>query len=659
MTSAFTFDWESFLIQPGKHVPKGVCASMSFSDMLCRDPKVDVLHANFDRSTLHDMLEHALKNTDVINGANLAFDMAVAWQEFPHLADLIWKAYADDRCVDGLLNEKLVDIAKGQLGMHYVNLPNGTGKFVAVRYNLGDIAQRRLGVLLEKEIWRLKYGTLWKVRVKDWDPGAIQYSEFDTRYAQVLFADQASQEGHFLADAHRQARAGFWMHLMSCRGFRVNGRAIDKLESYVQGELNKLIAYLSSFDMVDKGGKRNTKVAAARMLQVCTAKGITPPRTEPSDKFPEGQVQLTDASCAETNDPLLMSYARYTSLNNIMSKDVKALKAAALAGQPIQSTFDVLKETGRTGSSGGKKKKGVARTAYGYQLQNVRRDLEDTDGTKLSGVRECFVPREGFHLLSIDYGQMELHAFAQVCMVLLGYSKLGEALNAGIDVHSKLGADMIGRPYEEVFANKTIEAWAKEARQMAKAGNFGFPGGLGVDSFIAYAKATYGVILSPEQAKKLRDVWMSTWAEAGPYFKLVKSMIDRSPHGGIIQLYSERYRGNASFTKSANGLFQGLAADCAKDAGFKLTRECYSTTGPLSGCFIVDFIHDEFLFEVPIHKAHEAAWAANDIMEATGKIWMPDAPPRSEPALMHYWTKEAKMVKDENGRLIPSTKLIT
>jgi len=62
--------------------------------------------------------------------------------------------------------------------------------------------------------------------------------------------------------------------------------------------------------------------------------------------------------------------------------------------------------------------------------------------------------------------------------------------------------------------------------------------------------------------------------------------------------------------------------------------------GPLSGCRIVDFIHDEFLFEVPTDRAHEAAWAANEIMEATGRVWMPDVPPRSEPALMTCWTKD-------------------
>lgn len=644
----FTFDWESFLIQPGKHAPKGVCVSFCNEDLDTKDPRVSLAHANFDRSDLHDIFDDALKNADIINGANLAFDLGLVWQEFPDLAPRIWDAYQAERMVDVLLNEKLIDIGKGILGMHFHQ-----NVFKNVRYNLADVTQRRLGVFLEKDEWRLIYGTLWNIPISQWQPGARQYSAFDTKYAHLVLVDQVSEK-RYLRDSHRQAKAAWWMHLMTCRGFRVEGKSIETLATYVQGEIDKLQKFLFACQLVDGKGKKNSKIAAARMETICAQKGIEVPRTDPSMKFPNGQVQITDAACTETQDPQLLAYARYTSLSNIKSKDILALAAAAKAGMPIQSNFDVIKETGRTGSSGGKKKKGVMRTSYGYQLQNVRRGVEDADGVKLPGVRECFVPRKGFHLLSIDYGQMELHAWAQVCITLLGYSRLAESLNKGIDVHSQLGAQMIGRSYEDVVKNKKNkkEPWAADARQMAKAGNFGYPGGLGTETFVAFAKASYGIDITLEQATKLRAVWYETWKEARDYFNRIKAMVEMSPHGGIVQLKSDRYRGRTSFTKAANGMFQGLAADCAKDAGFRLARACYATTGPLSGSYIVDFIHDEFLFEVPIEKAHEAAHAANDIMEEAGRIWMPDVPPKSEPALMYCWTKEAATVY-EDGRLVP------
>lgn len=646
----FSCDWESFLIQPGKHAPKGVCLSYCNADITDREPRVGIVHAKFDRSEAHDLLDDALTNADLINGANLAYDMGLVWQEFPDLAPKIWKAYREDRMVDVLLNEKLIDIAKGCLGMHYVH-----GAFKAVRYNLAEVTQRRLGVHLEKDEFRLIYGTMWDLPLSRWKPGARQYSEFDTKYAHLVLLDQLN-EREYLRDAHRQAKAAWWMHLMTCRGFRVDQNSIDNLSKYVTGELEKLQKYLFQFGLVDGKGKKNSKVAAQRMEKACASKGIEVPRTDPSIKFPHGQVQITDAACTATNDPLLLAYARFTSLNNVKSKDITALAAAAKAGMPIQSNFDVIKETGRTGSSGGKKKKGTMRTSFGYQLQNVRRDVEDSDGSKLPGVRECFVPRKGYYLLSIDYGQMELHAWAQVCIALLGYSRLAESLNRGIDVHSQLGAQMIGRTYEEVVKNKKNkkEPWAADARQMAKAGNFGYPGGLGTETFVAFAKASYNVDISPDDAVRLRSIWFETWKEAREYFHRIKTMVESSPHGGIVQLKSDRYRGSTSFTKAANGMFQGLAADCAKDAGFALAEACYATKGPLAGSYIVDFIHDEFLFEVPMDRAHEAAFAANEIMEAAGRIWMPDVPPKSEPALMLCWSKAAD-AKYVDGRLVPWT----
>ena len=57
-----------------------------------------------------------------------------------------------------------------------------------------------------------------------------------------------------------------------------------------------------------------------------------------------------------------------------------------------------------------------------------------------------------------------------------------------------------------------------------------------------------------------------------------------------------------------------------------------------------------FLFEVPADRAHEAAFAVNKIVEAAGRRWMPDCPPKSEPALMERWYKDAEAVY-ENGRL--------
>ena len=639
----FAFDLETFLIQPGKHVPKGVCVSSATGPT-----EYGLAHLNprfGERAQVRDRFYEALVGAEAVVGANVAFDMAVMGAEFPELWPAIWAAYRADRVLDIELNEKLIAIAEGTLKFRWGTLPDGSRVLVKRKYDLATLVRDHLGVSLDKDTWRLKYGTLYETPVSQWEPGATEYSLGDSLGTWMVLQSQL-QHGRYLKDAYRQARAGWWLHLMSAHGFRVDGRAVSVLERTTREAMSKKVTLLSAYGMVKPNGSRDTKAAAARMEAVCASLGTEPKRT------PKGKVKLTEEVCLETGDAALVAYAEYTSLSNVLKKDVTALKAAADAGVPVQSRFDVLKATGRTGSSGGKLKKGQERTAFGFQLQNVRRDPKpNADGSYPPTVRGCFVPRDGYLLCSIDYGQMELHAWAQVCIDLLGYSNLAVLLNAGVDVHCKLGAMAIGRTYEEVYANRKKEPWAKDARQMSKAGNFGFPGGLSPKSFRAYAKASWGVEISLEGAYRLYALWKEMLREADPYFELVRGLIDVTGDQQIVQVRSERVRGDVGFTDGANGFFQGLAADCAKDAGFYIAEAMYlDTSSPAYGSRLVDFVHDEFLFEVPIATGHEAAFAVNELVEAAGRRWMPDCPPKSEPALMERWYKDAEAVY-ENGRL--------
>jgi DNA polymerase-1 len=641
----FAFDTETFLIQPGKHIPKGVLAAWAVGEPT-GPVDIGLAHLNprfGDREVAHEMLRWGLC-ADIVSGAHVAYDMAVIAQEFPDLWLEVWRAYREGRVWDVILTEKLIAIGKGELKFRIL----ATGQALKRDWSLAGIVKDRFEIVLDKDTWRLLYGTFYDTPPSEMPHGAKEYALLDGATTHLATSAQVRENPRYLVDASRQARAGWWMHLMSAHGFRVDPIAVRALETHVRDELGKISALLCNAGLVDKKGKRNTKAAGERMRAMCIAKGLKVPET------PTGKVQLSDEVCMETGDPLLESYANYTSLMGVLNKDVKALKEAADAGMPIQSKFDPLKETGRTGSSGGKQKKGekADKTAFSFQLQNVRRDPKpDKDGRYPPTVRGCFVPRRGYHLLSIDYGQMELHAWAQVCLDLLGFSDLAKMLNAGVDVHCKLGAMAIGRTYEEVFANRKKEAWAKDARQMSKAGNFGFPGGLGAARFQAYAKASWGVELTEEEAIELRNLWFAMLSEAKPYFELIGRLTGEGSDCEIVQTRSNRVRGGVGFTDAANGFFQALAADCAKDAGFDLSECCYTMpSSPLFGSRIVNFIHDEFLFEVPIDRAHEAAWAANEIMEAAGRRWMPDCPPRSVPALMERWYKDAEDVY-ENGRL--------
>jgi DNA polymerase I-like protein with 3'-5' exonuclease and polymerase domains len=199
-----------------------------------------------------------------------------------------------------------------------------------------------------------------------------------------------------------------------------------------------------------------------------------------------------------------------------------------------------------------------------------------------------------------------------------------------------------------VLANKKTDKRAKEARAAGKPLNFGLPGGMGPKGLMAYAKTQYGVVFTEKEAEGHIAVWRKLWPEHKPYFAQTRRHLDHVEP--FVQLVSGRVRGGCGYTDGNNTIFQGLAADAAKYAGFRLAHACYM--GSMRGAFIVNFVHDEFIFEFPEARAHELAMEAVRIMEAAAKELIPNVPPKVEPALMRRWHKEAGPVW-ENGRLVP------
>ena len=543
-------------------------------------------------------------------------------REFPRYWREVFDLYDRDKVFDVQIAAKLEDIAEDK---YYANRGRG--------YSLEALASSYLGETLDKTTWRLRYGTLAHTPIDAWPAGARDYSRRDVwataRVAECLLKreiDRAPAE-RVLSDVYRQGRASWWLHLMMCWGFRTDPAAVRALRQRVEQEHEQLAATLRRAGILRADGSRDTSVASAMMRDVFTARGLPTPTTE------KGAISLDEESCLASGDPTLAAYARFSSVNTVLTKDVPALEAPV-----IQSRFEVLVETGRTSCSGGAKSGAGLAT---FQLQNVRRE---------PGVRECFVPRPGFLLLSVDYSQMELHAFAQVCLTTVNTSTLAYRLNERVDVHLWLGAKLGKFDYETAKPLKKQSPYA-EARQIAKIANFGFLGGLGANSFKAYAKASYGVELSQERAVEVRNEWLSTWPEASKYFSFISRAVGQ--YGTLAQVRSGRIRGGCTYTAGCNTLFQGLAADAAKEAGFNLARACYADPGsPLFGSRTVNFIHDEFILEVPEATAHECSVEVVRVMEEAGKVWMPDCPPRAEPALMRRWAKDAEPVY-RDGRLVP------
>jgi DNA polymerase I-like protein with 3'-5' exonuclease and polymerase domains len=322
-------------------------------------------------------------------------------------------------------------------------------------------------------------------------------------------------------------------------------------------------------------------------------------------------------------------------------------------------------ESGRTAcaksrAEGGKK---AFSPTNGFQQQNPKRSfMWMPPGEKKAvplfppgvGIRECFEAREGMLYADDDYSGLELHTGAQVCLNTVGYSQLAVALNAQIDPHLDFGASMMGISHEEALSRKH-EKSVKSFRQLAKIGNFGLPGGLGLRGVIGFARG-YGVKLTESEGKTLIANWFTKYPEWKDYFRWIRDRLDRVTQlGDFEQLYVNRWRGRCRYTEACNTLFQGLGADVAKNGLYEVAKHCYvqMPNSVLYGARPVGFIHDEILAEVHEELAHEQAFEIADIMVREGNKLLPDVPVRCVPALSKRWCKDAEAVFDKAGRLQP------
>jgi hypothetical protein len=252
------------------------------------------------------------------------------------------------------------------------------------------------------------------------------------------------------------------------------------------------------------------------------------------------------------------------------------------------------------------------------------------------GVRECFQSRPGWILSSEDYTAGELVTLAWNCLKLVGYSKLADALNNKIDVHSALAGTLVGKPYDEMIrAKKALEKWADDLRQVGKKANFGFGGGMAELEFILKPCRADPDLFTPckngpterngvrgfngvrpcilmdgedycgrpgeklvtyndkpcspvckrclDAGKRAREAWFRQWPEMSPkdgYFKIIKEMIRNPGPSGTpeITYIDGMARGNVGFCDGANGHFQRTLAKTAKIAFSQVQRECVDST---------------------------------------------------------------------------------
>ena len=601
-------DHETAMIEPGLPAPPPVC--LSWADGGAQSGLIvgDEMHTFWVQALAGDIV-----------GCNIAYDLRVAAAEWPDLWPLIFAAYDEERVYDVSVRQKLIDIALGEYRSH-----GG--------YGLDDLTLRLCDRTLAKDdairltFWEHRHALTEAHRAYAIADSVATLDVFRVQEHDLAEVDRLA----VLKDQHAQCRADFALGLVSAWGLRTDAAGVAALRKLCEETLARLETELLAEGLLKrtkKGVSRSVRVAQARML-------AADPQCRLTDKGRElglretKYVSVDEEACTDSGDPVLEHYSEYSRFGNLLSGHVKAVEAGIVT--PLHSRFEVLLDTGRTGSS----KPGV---------QNIR---------TFEGAREVFVPRPGHVYIDCDYSGAELHTLAQVCLNLFGHSALAEALNAGIDVHTRVGARLAGVTYESLKA-KVAEGdkEAKRWRSMAKPANFGLPGGLGVKGFRRFAKSSYGVVLSEEEAETLIQAWRDEWPEvSGEYLSWIRDLTSATGFATIEHQISGRWRGHVPYCAAANSLFQGMAADGMKRALYAVIKACYTPGTALYGCRVVNEIHDEFLAEALEERANEAAWELSRIMVREFNYFTKDVPVSAEPALMRRWSKDAQSIV-ENGVL--------
>ena len=604
-------DIETFRFGPGNMRPKIVC--LTYSDGI----KSGLFHHSEIPKYIERILDSVNPERPLVM-QNGAYDLGCIINEYPHLIPKICKLYEEGAICDTKNREKLIHIAKG-----------------VVRdfgYSLKDLAKSYLDLDLDKSTWRLGYEELYDKPKDQWPEGAIKYAIEDALVTGQIYelqkAHLVSDDGLFLNEAF-QNRADFSLFLMTCNGMFTDAALVKELETRLYKEKDQIEDTLVNCGLLkkDKKGKisRNMKAVALRIEEIY---GDSTPRTA------KGGVKADKEVCEDSGDLFLTKLAKYRHLQTKISKDLTIVNQGITL--PIHTSFNSLVATGRTSS-------------YNPNLQNLDRK---------GGIRDCFMPRKGYVFVACDYGAAELHTLAQVCYEVLGHSRMGDKLNEGIDLHLDFGASLLGVSYEDAVVRKS-EPDVKEARQIAKVANFGFPGGMGIARFVDHAKQ-YGLDLTESDVKQLKDKWLTNWPELAEYFQWINGSM-KGPRGNqtvdIVHLYSNRRRGQINYTTACNSYFQGLASDGAKEALWLMTKEILmDKDSPLNGSLPIVFVHDEIIVEAPIEKAAEAAVRLGQVMEQGFNKYVPQCPVQAEPFMMTRWYKDAEPMFDEKGRLIPWTK---
>jgi DNA polymerase-1 len=373
-------------------------------------------------------------------------------------------------------------------------------------------------------------------------------------------------------------------------GIRLDVPFLDKLSVDMAAQLATIEAEIHAL------AGRPFNIASPKQLRVVLFDELKLPaqkRTATSGDASTDQETLE--KLAALGHPLPTKITEHRQLSKLKGTYVDALPALVnpQTGRLHTSFNQTVAATGRLSSSDPNLQNIPARTEMGRQI------------------RQAFIPRDGWTLLTADYSQVELRLLAHFS----GDENLRRAFAVESDIHTSVAAEI----FHVVDADVT-----SEQRRVAKTVNFG----------VIYGMSAFGLAtrlgISQKDAAKFIDDYFDRFGAVAKYQerllqkcaaeKSVATILGRRRKIEGVRPQASHAGLNQPEREAVNMEIQGSAADLMKlamlDAHRRLRAEKFQAKMLLT-------VHDELVFEAPPTEVKRLAAMVREAMSGAMKLSVP------------------------------------
>lgn len=470
------------------------------------------------------------------------------------------------------------------------------------RYQLVDEAEHAQLIFDKTDpmSWRLRYGELLRVPLELWPEAARRYALLDVTYTDRLYRHLVARAPELLEPAIALTRAAIALRRTEYMGIRIDAKLVARIgaEAKEHAATAKTLMLAAGLITEGKDGKlhTSTKALRERVSAAYLARNRLAPRSDPSDRFPLGQVSTAAAVLARSGDPLLEEWA---SAQGSIKLYTAYTDPWAGRGR-IWPEYDLPKETCRSSAR--------------------NPNIQQPPSRRKSRFRDVFLPEPGHVWVDLDYTQVELVATAQLCLWYGCGSELAEAIRNKVDVHWTIARRLLGLA-PDVPRDESNEQW-EQARARAKVVAFGRLGLLGPAGLSANFE-TRGITVTRLECRRIIEAYETALPCVSAYLQHQVDAYEAGQPAEIRGPEGTIRRRCRKATEQCNTPFQGLVARGALAAVVETTRASIGQPWHLSA-----FVHDELLVSAPAERAEEVLELVRGIMIEQMQRHIPDVPVR-------------------------------